>query len=63
MVVLHVPSLSIGGNVSIILSLLSLSPKRKMECYNRYFDNRHVFHIEKYGYDRKVYNNEVCVMG
>jgi hypothetical protein len=43
------------------LSLLSFGPKRKVKCYNRYFINGYVFHIEEYGYGRNRYNNEVCV--
>ena len=30
-------------------------------CYNEYFINGHVFHIEKYGQGRKTYNNGVCI--
>ena len=50
-------------NASVTLSLLSLGPRRKMKCYNRYFINRHVFYTEEYGWGRKTYNNEVCVKG
>jgi hypothetical protein len=38
----------LGGNASVTLSLLSLSPKRKVKCYNKYFINEHVFHTEEY---------------
>jgi len=45
------------------LSLLSLGPKRKVECYNKYFVNGYVFHTKEYGHGRKTYNNGVCVKG
>jgi hypothetical protein len=51
------------GNTSVTLNLLSLDPKRKVKCYNKYFINRHVFHIKEYGYDRKTYKSGVCVKG
>jgi ABC-type uncharacterized transport system permease subunit len=38
----------LGRNVNVILSLLSLSLKRKVKCYNEYFFNEHVFHTEEY---------------
>ena len=44
----------LGGNASVTLSLLSLSPKRKVKRYNMYFVNVHVFHIEEYWYGRKT---------
>jgi len=49
------------GNASVTLNLLSLGPKRKVKCYNKYFINGHVFHIKEYGYDRKTYKSGVCV--
>jgi hypothetical protein len=49
------------GNASITLFLLSLGPKTKVKCYNEYFINGHMFHIEEYEQGRKTYNNEVCV--
>jgi hypothetical protein len=39
-------------NANVTLSLLSLSHKRKIKCYNEYFINRHVFHIEEYEQSR-----------
>jgi hypothetical protein len=33
-------------SVIISLSLLSLCPERKVKCYNGYFVNGYVFHIE-----------------
>jgi len=50
-------------SVTISLSLLSLCPERKVKCYNGYFVNGYVFHIEKYEHGRKTYNNGVCVKG
>jgi hypothetical protein len=35
--------------------------KKKVKCYNVYFVNGYVFHIEEYGNGRKTYNNGVCV--
>ena len=49
------------GNASVTLNLLSLSPERKMKCYNEYFINGHVFHTEEYSQVRKTYNNGVHV--
>jgi len=49
-----------GGSAAISLSLLSLDPERKVKCYNRYFVNGYVFHIEEYGHERKTYNNGCC---
>jgi hypothetical protein len=51
------------GNASVILSLLSLGPERKVKYYNEYFVNGYVFHIEEYGHRRKTYNNRVYVKG
>jgi len=45
------------------LSLLSLGPERKVKCYNGYFVNEYVFHIEEYRHGRKIYNNGVSVTG
>jgi len=50
-------------NVSATLSLLSLSLKRKVKCYNEYFLNGYVFHNEEYESGRKIYNNGVCIKG
>jgi hypothetical protein len=50
-------------NVSATLSLLSLSLKRKVKCYNGYFFNGYVIHNEEYEPGRKIYNNGVCVKG
>jgi hypothetical protein len=47
------------GNYSVTLSLLSLGPKRKVKCYNGYFINGYMFHIEEYTQRRKTYNSEV----
>jgi hypothetical protein len=44
----------LGGNVSVTLSLLSLSPERKVKRYNVYFVNIHVFHTEEYENDIKT---------
>jgi hypothetical protein len=52
-----------GGSAVISLSLLSLSPERKVKCYNGYFVNGYVFHTEEYGHGRKTYNNGVCIKG
>ena len=52
-----------GGNANVTLNLLSLGPERKVKCYNGYFLDRHVFHIEEYDQGRKTYNNGVCVEG
>ena len=52
-----------GGNATVTLSLLSLSLKRNVKCYNGYFINRHVFHIEEYKQGKKKYNDRVCVKG
>jgi hypothetical protein len=40
--------------VAISLSLLSMSPKIKVICYNGYFINGYVFHAEEYGHGRKT---------
>ena len=45
------------------LSSLSLGPERKVKCYNGYFVNGYVFHIEEYRHRRKTYNNGVCAKG
>ena len=37
------------GNVSGSLNLPCLDPERKVKCYNTYFINGCVFHIEEYG--------------
>jgi len=50
-----------GRSAVISLSSLSLSPKRKVKCYNGYFVNGYVFHIEEYGHGRKTYNIGVCI--
>ena len=50
-----------GGSVAISPSLLNLGPERKVKCYNKYFVNEYVFHIEEYKYGRKTYNNGVCI--
>jgi len=52
-----------GRSAAISLSLLSLSPERKVKCYNGYFVNGYVFHTEEYGHGRKTYNNGVSVKG
>jgi len=52
-----------GVSATISLSLLSLGPERKVKCYNRYFINGYIFHIEEYGHGRKTYNNGVCIKG
>jgi hypothetical protein len=52
-----------GRTASVSLSLLSLSPERKVKCYNEYFVIGYVFHTEEYGHERKTYNNGVCVRG
>jgi hypothetical protein len=52
-----------GRSVSISLYSLSLSPERKVKCYNGYFVNGYVFHTEEYGHGRKTYNIGVCVKG
>jgi len=44
-------------------SSLSLGPERKCKCYNGYFVNGYVFHIEEYGQGRNTYNSGVCVKG
>jgi hypothetical protein len=51
------------SSASVSLSLLSLDPKRKVKCYNRYFVNGYVFHTKEYGHGRKLYNNDVCIKG
>jgi hypothetical protein len=53
----------IGRSAAISLSSLSLGPERKVKCYNAYFVNGYVFHIEEYGHGRKTYNNGVYVKG
>jgi len=53
----------LGGNTIATLSLLSLGFERKVKCYNEYFVNGYMFHIEEYGQDRKTYNSGVCVKG
>jgi hypothetical protein len=45
------------------MSSLSLTPKRKVKCYNGYFANGYVFHTGEYGHGRKTYNIGVCVKG
>ena len=50
-------------NVSVSFPLLSLGLERKVKCYNRYFANEYVFHIEEYRHERKTYNNGVGVKG
>jgi hypothetical protein len=52
-----------GRSACILLSSLSLGPERKVKCYNGYFVNGYVFHIEEYGHGRKTYNNSVSVKG
>jgi hypothetical protein len=52
-----------GRSTSVSLSLLSLSPKRKVKCYNGYFVNGYMFHTKEYGNKRKTNNNGVCVKG
>jgi len=52
-----------GGSAAISLSLLGLGLERKVKCYNGYFFNGYVFHIEEYGHGRKTYNNDVCIKG
>ena len=32
-----------------------------MKCYNEYFINGHVFHIEEYEQGKKKYNDGVCI--
>jgi Na+-transporting NADH:ubiquinone oxidoreductase subunit NqrF len=48
----------LGENASIISSLLSSGPERKVKCYNGHFIIRQVFYTEEYGQIRKTYNNE-----
>ena len=48
----------LGENASIISSLLSVGPERKVKCYNGYFIIRQVFYTKEYGQIRKTYNNE-----
>jgi hypothetical protein len=50
-----------GGSAAISMSLLGLSPERKVKCYNGYFINGYVFHIEEYRHERKTYNSGVCI--
>jgi hypothetical protein len=50
-------------SATVSLSLLSLGPKRKVKCYNKYFVNGYVFHTEEYGHERKTCNISVCVKG
>jgi len=50
-------------SVAKSLFSLSLGRERKVKCYNGYFVNGYVFHIEEYGHGRKTYNNGVCVKG
>jgi len=50
-------------NASVLLSLLSLDPERKVKCYNMYFVNEYVFHTEEYEHGRNTYNSCVCVKG
>jgi hypothetical protein len=52
-----------GDSVAISLSLLSLSPERKVKCYNEYFVNGYVFHTQEYEHGRKTCNNAVCIKG
>jgi hypothetical protein len=52
-----------GGSAAISLSLLSLSPERKVKCYNEYFINGYVFQTEEYGHRRNTYNSGVCIKG
>ena len=52
-----------GGNVSVTLSLISLGPKRKVKCYNKYFVNEYVFHTKEYVQGRKTYKSGICVKG
>jgi hypothetical protein len=40
-----------------------MGPERKVKCYNGYFVNGYIFHIEEYGHGRKTYNNGVCIKG
>jgi hypothetical protein len=53
----------IERNASATLSLVSLGPKRKVKCYNKYFVNGYVFYTEEYGQAWKTYNSRVCVKG
>jgi hypothetical protein len=52
-----------GRSAIVSLSLLSLGPKRKVKCYNKYFVNGYVFHTKEYRHERKTCNNSVCVKG
>jgi len=52
-----------GVSATISLSSLSLSPERKVKCYNGYFVNGYIFHTKEYGHGRKTYNNGVCIKG
>jgi hypothetical protein len=53
----------LGRNVSVTLSLLSLGFKRKGKCYNGYFINGHLFHIEEYRQSGKTYKSGVYIKG
>ena len=56
------PGLSIRRNDSVTLNLLYLGlEKKQIKCYTGYLINKHVFHIKKYGYDRKIYSNEIYI--
>ena len=48
-------------NISDNLNLLCLGLEIKVKCYNKYFINNYVFHIEEYSHDRKTYNCGVYV--
>ena len=48
-------------NANDSLNLLCLGLEIKVKCYDKYFINKYVFHIEEYGHDRKTYNSGVYV--
>ena len=52
-----------GRSVVKSLPSLSMCPKRKIKCYNKYFINGYVFYTIEYKHGRKTYNNGVCVKG
>lgn len=45
------------------LNFLYLNLERKVQCYNEYFINGYIFHIEEYGEGINIYNSKVCING
>jgi hypothetical protein len=51
-----------GGNAGR-LKFLYLGSERKVQCYNEFFINEHVFYTKEYSEGRKTYNIGFCTKG